>query len=324
MMLSKLHTNSTSTITTLNSRWNMHGRSSVMTKNSVVLTALKILRVVEIQKEQNWMKLAHFLQALTQKSSKRKGKKVVTKTTHQERKSNSRSRLENLWALKEKDIAEIKKLTKTELLKSLLEKTEQLSEKEETLKNKIIDEMFEFILKNFVDGVISLFGEDYLRRPTAEDLKRLLDIGEMRGFPGMIGNIDCMHREWKNCPTAWKGKYSRGSGKLTIVLEVVASHDLWIWHAFFGPPVSHRWYISKVGYIYPINSTSPRSEIIVIVGVENGCNEVNVKISEEENVENFFDKYFFEIDSSLRKALRKKRESSDKSSKRVATQKPNT
>uniref|UniRef100_A0A0D3AC53 Myb-like domain-containing protein n=1 Tax=Brassica oleracea var. oleracea TaxID=109376 RepID=A0A0D3AC53_BRAOL len=41
---------------------------------------------------------------------------------------------------------------------------------------------------------------------------------------------------WKNCPTAWKGQYTRGSGKPTIVLEAVASEDLWIWHAFFGPP----------------------------------------------------------------------------------------
>ncbi|KAF3571258.1 hypothetical protein F2Q69_00059195 [Brassica cretica] len=59
------------------------------------------------------------------------------------------------------------------------------------------------------------------------------------------------------------------------------------------------------------------------VGVENVCDEVNVQIPEEGNLETFFDKYFFEIDSSLRKALRKKRESSDKSSKRVATQQPN-
>uniref|UniRef100_A0A0D3CP17 DDE Tnp4 domain-containing protein n=1 Tax=Brassica oleracea var. oleracea TaxID=109376 RepID=A0A0D3CP17_BRAOL len=91
-------------------------------------------------------------------------------------------------------------------------------------------------LENFVDGIISLFGEEYLRRPTPADLQRLLDIGEYRGFPGMIGSIDCMHWEWKNCPTAWKGQYSRGSGKPTIVLEAVASYDLWIWHAFFGPP----------------------------------------------------------------------------------------
>ncbi|KAF2585956.1 hypothetical protein F2Q70_00035393 [Brassica cretica] len=37
----------------------------------------------------------------------------------------------------------------------------------------------------------------------------------------------------------------------------------------------------------------------------------------------FFDKYFFEIDSSLRKILRRKQETSDKSSKKVATQRSN-
>uniref|UniRef100_A0A0D3EHY1 DDE Tnp4 domain-containing protein n=1 Tax=Brassica oleracea var. oleracea TaxID=109376 RepID=A0A0D3EHY1_BRAOL len=58
-------------------------------------------------------------------------------------------------------------------------------------------------LENFVEGIINLFGDEYLRRPTPEDLQRLLDIGELRGFPGMIGSIDCMHWEWKNCPTAW-------------------------------------------------------------------------------------------------------------------------
>nr|VDD62124.1 unnamed protein product [Brassica oleracea] len=91
-------------------------------------------------------------------------------------------------------------------------------------------------LTNFTEGVIYLFGEEYLRRPTPQDLQRLLDMGEIRGFPGMIGSINCMHCEWKNCPTAWKGQYTRGSGKPTIVFEAVASQDLWIWHAFFGPP----------------------------------------------------------------------------------------
>ncbi|KAF3561425.1 hypothetical protein DY000_02011988 [Brassica cretica] len=86
------------------------------------------------------------------KSSKGEGENVVTKTTNEEnvvttkttneeRESNSRSRLENLWALNEKDIAERNKLSRIELLRSLLGKTEKLSEKEETLKNKLIDEM---------------------------------------------------------------------------------------------------------------------------------------------------------------------------------------
>uniref|UniRef100_A0A0D3DQ76 DDE Tnp4 domain-containing protein n=1 Tax=Brassica oleracea var. oleracea TaxID=109376 RepID=A0A0D3DQ76_BRAOL len=91
-------------------------------------------------------------------------------------------------------------------------------------------------VENFVESIINVFGNEYLRRPTPYDLQRLLDDAENRGFPGMIGSIDCMHWEWKNCPTAWKGQFARGSGKPTIVLEAVASYDLWIWHAFFGAP----------------------------------------------------------------------------------------
>ena len=91
-------------------------------------------------------------------------------------------------------------------------------------------------LHNFTAAIIDLFGDEYLRRPTPDDLERLLHKGEERGFPGMIGSIDCMHWEWKNCPTSWKGMYSRGTDKPTIVLEAVASYDLWIWHAFFGAP----------------------------------------------------------------------------------------
>ncbi|XP_025630285.1 uncharacterized protein [Arachis hypogaea] len=45
---------------------------------------------------------------------------------------------------------------------------------------------------------------DYLRKPNPNDVRRLLQMAEDRGFPGML------------------------------VLEVVASSDLWIWHAFFG------------------------------------------------------------------------------------------
>ena len=48
-------------------------------------------------------------------------------------------------------------------------------------------------LEIFFEGIINLFGDEYLRRPTPGDLQRLLDIGEHRGFPRMIGCIDCMH-----------------------------------------------------------------------------------------------------------------------------------
>ncbi|GJT17811.1 ALP1-like protein isoform X1 [Tanacetum coccineum] len=51
----------------------------------------------------------------------------------------------------------------------------------------------------------------------------------------MLESIDCMHWEWKNCPVSWYGQYGKGDKKYpTIMLEAVASQDLWIWHAFFG------------------------------------------------------------------------------------------
>jgi hypothetical protein len=44
-------------------------------------------------------------------------------------------------------------------------------------------------MKKFAEGVITMFGEEYLRKPTTEDLDRLLKLGESFGFPGMLGSI---------------------------------------------------------------------------------------------------------------------------------------
>ncbi|XP_047326472.1 uncharacterized protein LOC124930153 [Impatiens glandulifera] len=60
------------------------------------------------------------------------------------------------------------------------------------------------ILRHFVDAIIDIFGTEYLRKPNSDDIAKLLQVGEARGFPGMLGSIDCMHWRWKNCPTAWK------------------------------------------------------------------------------------------------------------------------
>ncbi|XP_074271392.1 uncharacterized protein LOC141595329 [Silene latifolia] len=90
-------------------------------------------------------------------------------------------------------------------------------------------------LKKFIRGIIEIFGDEYLRRPTPDDIQRILPVNEARGFPGMIGSIDCMHWPWDKCQVAWQGQYTRGDqGVPTIILEAVASYDLWIWHAYFG------------------------------------------------------------------------------------------
>ncbi|XP_021835021.1 uncharacterized protein [Spinacia oleracea] len=89
-------------------------------------------------------------------------------------------------------------------------------------------------LQHFVEGIVSYFSDEYLRRPMEADIARLLQIGEARGFPGMMGSIDCMHWRWKNCPLRLKGLFSGRANKPTLILEAVASQDLWIWHACFG------------------------------------------------------------------------------------------
>lgn len=61
-------------------------------------------------------------------------------------------------------------------------------------------------MKEFCRILVAAFGERYLRSPNNEDLQRLLKENEARGFPGMLGSIDCWHWQWENCPTAYKGE----------------------------------------------------------------------------------------------------------------------
>jgi hypothetical protein len=93
-------------------------------------------------------------------------------------------------------------------------------------------------LRKFVKAVIDIFRDEYLRAPNENDIARLLAIGKERGFPGMLGSLDCMHWKWKNCPSGQQGMYSGHNHTATIILEAVASQDLWIWHAFFSLPGS--------------------------------------------------------------------------------------
>src|SRR5438105_1080228 len=69
-------------------------------------------------------------------------------------------------------------------------------------KSTIIDS-----LKRFVWAIHAIFGPQYLRRPNQEDLVRLLAKAKERGFPGMIGSLDCMHWCWEKCLVAWQGMY---------------------------------------------------------------------------------------------------------------------
>ncbi|GJX75209.1 ALP1-like protein isoform X1 [Tanacetum coccineum] len=49
---------------------------------------------------------------------------------------------------------------------------------------------------------------DHCRKPTVEDVENIYNKHlTTHDFLGMLGNIDCMHWEWKNCPVSWQGQY---------------------------------------------------------------------------------------------------------------------
>jgi hypothetical protein len=58
------------------------------------------------------------------------------------------------------------------------------------------------------------------------------------GVPGMVGSLDCMHVGWWLCPVAYQGHYQGKEGKPTLILEVVADFNTWLWHSSFSSPGS--------------------------------------------------------------------------------------
>jgi hypothetical protein len=75
-------------------------------------------------------------------------------------------------------------------------------------------------LKMFTQSVIEIYGSDYLRKPTEEDLRGILQENATRGFPGCLGSLDCMHVGWN--PRAWASQFTGKEKEPTIILEAAA------------------------------------------------------------------------------------------------------
>ncbi|XP_042027115.1 uncharacterized protein LOC121774280 [Salvia splendens] len=96
-------------------------------------------------------------------------------------------------------------------------------------------------LAKFYEGVVDAFRATYLRKPNAEDCQFLMRMHDrVHDSTGMLGSIDCMHWEWKNCLAEWRGQFTSGykGTHTTIILEAIVGHRLWIWQAHFGVAIS--------------------------------------------------------------------------------------
>lgn len=83
------------------------------------------------------------------------------------------------------------------------------------------------------------FAGEYLNRcPTANEVKRAMNINKKRGFPGLFASWDCKHFRWNLCPNALAGQHHGKETGNTLVLEAICDPDLYIWYSFFGSPGS--------------------------------------------------------------------------------------
>ncbi|XP_026458424.1 uncharacterized protein LOC113358930 [Papaver somniferum] len=60
----------------------------------------------------------------------------------------------------------------------------------------------------FMDAIIWIYNGRYMRQPTAQDTKRILVENETRGFPGMLGSVDCFYWAWRACPMDQAGSHN--------------------------------------------------------------------------------------------------------------------
>nr|GEV30541.1 putative nuclease HARBI1 [Tanacetum cinerariifolium] len=76
--------------------------------------------------------------------------------------------------------------------------------------------------------------DEYLQMgaTTAHDSLRIF----CKVIMNLYGSIDYTDWPWENCPVAFKAQFCKGDHGPDpfILLEAIASNDLWIWHAFFG------------------------------------------------------------------------------------------
>lgn len=81
----------------------------------------------------------------------------------------------------------------------------------------------------------SIFQKKFFSFFTTSDAKHVEALHyEKHGIHGMIGSLDCSHFVWGNCPVAHHGQYQGKEGRPTLLVEALADHNLFAWHAVFG------------------------------------------------------------------------------------------
>lgn len=99
------------------------------------------------------------------------------------------------------------------------------------------DETIRQYFMQFTKDMCRFYGKKYPnRRPTREELQRVMDGYKDAGFPGCAGCLKCMKVVWKKYPLAEKGQYhnKKESKMVTVVEEGWCDRSLYIWSCLTG------------------------------------------------------------------------------------------
>ena len=93
------------------------------------------------------------------------------------------------------------------------------------------------ILDKFVKRFVEEFYDDFIKFPTGDSLKLVMDCYNKCGFPGAVGSMDCTHVTWSQCPVNLTNMCTGKEKKPTLAFNCIVDHSrkiLYCSDAFFG------------------------------------------------------------------------------------------
>jgi hypothetical protein len=91
-------------------------------------------------------------------------------------------------------------------------------------------------MKEFTKSISNpIFQKKFFSFFTPSDARRVEALHfNQQNIHGMLGSLDYSHLVWGNCPVAYHGQFQGKEGKPMIVVEGLADHNLYAWHALFS------------------------------------------------------------------------------------------
>jgi hypothetical protein len=91
----------------------------------------------------------------------------------------------------------------------------------ETIGESTINSIFKTFVTNFADRIFPL----YVKEPSPDRMKKIMDVYKSLGVPGAAGSMDCTRLHWLMCPSSIRQSAIGKEGFPTLVFQVIVDHS---------------------------------------------------------------------------------------------------